>query len=119
MPYRLPHFNLAINGWRNGSDTTGPADYTFMGGMNLGRRVVTGPDADLDVGIDSGFRYLMCPKGTPIRSQFSTGAFDTVEVPAGSGFFYLVIDAERCGLGFPNEYVRAMCSPIVPMPDFS
>jgi len=77
---------------------------------------MTGPDADLSVGIDSLFRYLLLPALTDIRGLFSTTLQDVVEVPAGSGCLYNAQDVMDLGKGFSNEHRQAILTPIAPLP---
>lgn len=116
-----PHMNLLTNVWHTGAGNflSGPAAYSVLANLSLGRRVTTGPDADFSVGIDAAYRFLAVPKGTDIRGEYVFLGKDTVEVPAGSGYLYLVVDVERVGCGFPNEFLRAWVTPIAPQPLYS
>ena len=116
--FTVPTMNLAINIWHTGEGEylSGPPSVVTIGNLSLGRRVTTGPDANFDVGIDAAYRFLALPKGTDIRGNYTLFGPDTVEVEAGSGYLYLVIDVERVGRGFSNEFLRAWCSPIAPQP---
>jgi len=61
---------------------------------------------------------LRLPAGTDIRCkwQAGTGLPDQVEVPQGSGVFYLVSDVADVAKGFPNEYRSALISVWRPTP---
>jgi len=47
---------------------------------------------------------VLCPAGTDIRDSKCNGACDLIELPAGSGRFYLVLFVDDVAKGFPNEY---------------
>lgn len=129
MAFTLPDFNLMANVWNRGVNVLNPPRLTTPCYLSLGRRVVTGPDSTTvdnnigGVGINLLYRTMGCPAGTDLRgSFFGTGA-DTVEVPAGSGVFYMCQDVGDMGKGHPNEYRMAwLCwsvtlpQPPIPLP---
>jgi hypothetical protein len=48
------------------------------------------------------------PKGTDVRGPLDQAtSYDTVECPAGSGRFYVVVDVSPVALDFPNEFLAA------------
>jgi hypothetical protein len=47
---------------------------------------------------------LLMPKLTDIRGPQDTVSYDMVEVPAGSGRWYVVTTVDDVGKGFVNEY---------------
>lgn len=100
MAYVLPTFNLNVNVWR-GPQTLPPGgapDLTPIGNLAAGRRLpFDNTSAVLDM-------YLLLPAGTDIRSSINATDPDVVEVPAGSGRFYLVAFVDDLGKGFANEH---------------
>lgn len=114
--YVLPAFNLTANVWRNGNPTSNPPDVVTKGNKGLGRRVTTGPDSGLSVGIDSLFRFILLPVDADVRGKWQSGGSDTMEVPAGSGRFYTVQDIDYVGEGFANDHQMAILNPISPLP---
>ena len=119
MPYTLPSFNLQIKAYSFGAYFPNPARVGFMGNLTPGRRVSTGIDSGGgDVGIDQMYRFLLVPALTDIRGSFSTAGADQLEVPIGSGRFYLVQDVDDIGKGFPNEHRLAwlILSGLQPVP---
>ena len=118
MAYTIPVFNLKCNIWRHGNATTNPPDVSLVEcNLALGKRVVSGPDKDVVVGIDGVFRYILMPIGTDVRGQFHNGGSDTIECPAGTGRYYTCLDAEYSGGGFSNEHVFTMCISKDSLPD--
>jgi len=47
---------------------------------------------------------LLLPAGTDIRDPYCGGVGDLVEVPEGTGRWYVVILVDDVGKGFDNEY---------------
>jgi len=104
MGYSQPVYNLDVNIWRNaaGSPTTPPsvpADVTCKGNLALGPR--TWIEATV---IDN--QWLLVPWLTDIRDGIreNTALPDWVEVPAGSGMFYVVNQVLFAGTGFTNQH---------------
>lgn len=108
--YSLPNFNLSVNIWRSASNPiTDPPDVTAMGNLAASRRfrifTVGLPALTAKYGQTA---YLLLPKGTDVRSDSVTGGGDdTVEVPAGSGRYYIVVCVDDSGKGFANENRQA------------
>lgn len=115
MPFGLPNFNMTVNIW-NFPNTPGFApDHTPLANLAYGRRVNSG-NADFPT---SGnlLMTLLLPPGTDIRNEAANGVGnrDVVEAPAGTGRFYLVIDVDDSGKGFPNEH---RCAILLATPNF-
>lgn len=115
MAFRVPTFNLAVNIWNvlvalppvPAPDviTVGQLAWDSVGGrMFLPRAAATRPTHSL---------ALRLPFGTDVRYATMTGGVDsTVEVPAGSGRYYVVYVVDDVAKGFANEYRVAMVSPV-------
>lgn len=121
MPFTLPSFNLAYNCWHTGvvnpvpPPVGGPA-FTALCNFSLGRRIATGTDSFSPTnvlsgdGIDVMLRIMMVPAGVDLRGPYQ-GESDLVEVPAGSGAFYALLDVADMAKGFPNEHRVAWAIP--------
>lgn len=118
MAFRLPRFNLGAGIWRYNTLLTFPADVLTQCNHALGRRSY--PSLVL---VGSSLTYLssrlmgqpveiLLPPLTDVR-YFGNSApgSDVVEVPSGSGRFYVVAGVEDVGKGFPNEYRLAIGLP--------
>jgi hypothetical protein len=138
MPFTTPQFNLPVNLWKHlytmpllaqPLPPVNPPDLVFQAqlyinprteGANVGAN--TGSTRSLLVG-DGFYTWLRCPPLTDIFAmQWNTNnaiPMDFVEVPAGSGRFYVVRSVEDEHKGMPNEYRIAFISLIQcprPMP---
>lgn len=123
MPFTIPTFNVPFNGWRQAALPPGPPRaYQGICNFSLGKRVVAGTDQTAvqtpgsGVGIDVFLRIMMVAAATDVRGRYATGGSDVVEVPAGSGAFYLVGDVADMAKGFANEHRVCWCSPFFPIP---
>jgi hypothetical protein len=58
--------------------------------------------------VSEGQAAVLFPHGTDIRDESCTPAADLLEVPTGSGRWYLVAYVDDVGKGFPNEYRMAI-----------
>lgn len=118
MAYRLPVWAFTAAIWHDGTPTADPPDELCSGNLAMGRR--TSKVDDAYVPFDPTFLPsldLLVPKGTDIRGDVDTnGSPDTVEIPVGSGSFWNVHWVHPVGLGFPNEHVRAVVTPIPTAP---
>lgn len=56
----------------------------------------------------STYRYIYMPKGTDVRCNSDGSNGDVVELPAGSGSFYLVIDIQDWHKGLDDEERRLL-----------
>lgn len=129
MAFTLPTFNVSYNLWRAANyPPVGPPDASGLCNFSLGKRIVTGTDgfavtrADpaQGTGIDVFLRIMMVPAGVDIRGRWQGGvnSQDEVEIPAGSGAFYVVADVADMAKGFPNEHRVAWVFPDsgIPLP---
>lgn len=117
MAFRVPTFNLDVHLWRFPNVVSAPPDVTFKANLSRGDRIffaVTYFTSAIDSA--NSQMVLLCPAGTDVRPQYM-GTFDhpsghylsdLVEVPAGSGRYYLVIEVDDTAKGFPNEYRHAV-----------
>jgi hypothetical protein len=116
MPYTLPTFNVSVNIWDAALDpTTDPPDQTVLANVSLGRRVMVYADANCwfnpenGVALNMFLRIMLLPAGTNIKGRWwnfvaGNNQADWVEVPAGTGAFYRVLDVADMAKGFPNEH---------------
>lgn len=118
--YTIPTFNLNVNIWRVGNDVQANApDVTSVGCLVNGRSGGF-PIPAINFGTAASmlteatklgqFMSLLLPKLTDVRgTQGGAGNLgDAVEVPAGSGRFYLAQWVDDVGKGFQNEHREAM-----------
>lgn len=108
--YHLPKFPLTVNLWREklipvgGSPdlvTSGQLRWLNRGTSQL--QVISG----LDIGAT---RTLYVPARFDVRPIPASHKPDVVEVPAGTGRFYFVIDVDDVARGFGNEFRCALLS---------
>ena len=108
MAYKTPTMNLTANLWRTPNVVTAVPDRAFVCNLAYGRRTPTLNMLTMFfVGTLTGEQNLLCPKGTDISGIWGNGATfsqDCVEVPAGSGRYYIVASVVDIGKGFSNEY---------------
>ena len=128
MPFSLPTFNVLANVFHGVAPPPpfGPPSFSVLVNWSLGRRVVTGSDNSnwlnfppvAGVGIDLFNRIMLAPAGTDLRGFYTAGVPDFVEVPAGSGAFYMVMDVADMAKGFPNEHrcAWAVTTRLTPLP---
>lgn len=100
MPYSLPTFNLTINLWHPPTFFPAAPAQVIMGNLAYSRRVHSFG------GNSIGEMFLLVPALTDLRSPVNQAgvSFDEVEVPAGSGRFYVVYAVDDVGKGFSNEH---------------
>ena len=120
MSFTLPTFNLTCNVWSPASLPPNPPRVVLSCNLAFGRRVhptfSTGTSAIME---------LLLPVHSDVRSPCQNPASlqDVVEVPAGSGRFYFVLNVDDAGKGFTNEHrvaqltqTRAFGAWPIPMP---
>jgi hypothetical protein len=105
MAYVLPTFNLTINVWHyatyfgNFPTVIPTPDFTVAANLALGRRINQAFNQNM---------WLLLPPLTDIRDGIKnvplTPHGDYVEVPAGSGRYYAVLEVDDIGKGFANEH---------------
>lgn len=106
MPFILPTFNLTVNVWYAGVPVANPPSLVVMGNLAFSKRthiaqaIQPGPAV-----IPICYVYLLLPALTDIRGRWENGGpNDIVEVPAGTGRYYGVVQVEDIGKGFANEH---------------
>jgi hypothetical protein len=105
MAFVLPTFNLTANIWHyatwvgNFPTTIPTPDATTLCNLAVGRRMAGGF-------IEGA--WMLCPAGTDIRDEQNelrnSAHGDIVEIPAGSGKYYGVLESDDAGRGFANEH---------------
>jgi hypothetical protein len=111
MAFRVPVFNILANLW-----TFHAAPYPPPGAPRIANQqcqlyhckeqpLVSGAGLELAM-------LIRLPAGTDIRGPLSTTNFDVVEVPVGSGNWYLAEDVNDIARGFQNEYRVASLEPV-------
>lgn len=105
MAFRVPSMPLMCNIWHKPHlPPADPPDVVVRCNLSWGRRVNVGEGAEAAQG--SLTMSLLLPPLTDVRSwvHYLGGAWDYVEVPAGSQRFYTVADVDDIGKGFLNEH---------------
>lgn len=102
MSFSLPTFNLVCNLFSQAAPPPAPPRISPVCNLAYGRRV-----SDQFHAASLMYAQLLLPSLTDVRSLV-TGQRDIVEVPAGSGRFYLVNTVEDLGKGFANEHRLAV-----------
>jgi hypothetical protein len=103
MAYTVPTFNLTAN-W-NALGAGHPPRMSSVCNLAYGKRTgAWGIDPSLG-SIACHYMQLLLPARTDINYAGSaSGHADFVEVPTGSGCWYLTQDVNDVGRGFPNEF---------------
>lgn len=103
MPnYTQPSFNLMVNIWRHGNVVTNPPDVVSPAQL---RYPGAKPSGQWELTTTWPFlATAMFPANTDVRDGFCPSGQDTIEVPAGSGRYYLVGYVDDVGKGFVNEH---------------
>ena len=97
MPvFKIPTMNLICNVWRGDGAFPKTPDVTCNCNLSPGEFVV-GNEGSIGM-------YLRVPAHTDLQWAISAHGSDIVEVPAGSGRFYIVAFVEDIAKGFPNEH---------------
>lgn len=116
--YNVPTFNLTCNIWRNAA-FGGPPTYAAVPcNLAMGRRVRL-PQVFLPPDPTDSFApvmQLLLPARTDVQDSASAVDADIVEVPAGTGRYYVVNDVDDVGRGFANEYRLAGLLKMPPWP---
>jgi hypothetical protein len=110
MAFTLPELPLACDVY------TGPwlsksLRLSTMTNLAIGRRVRLDPFFDTNNGEFGGSTQseLLFAAHEDIRSRTCAPQNDIVEVPSGSGRWYIILWVEVAGMGFANEHVVAGC----------
>jgi hypothetical protein len=104
MAFSVPTFNLVCNVF------TGPFLAKVLRIANLPCNLAVGrrtnayqPAFQTDTGGASS-PMLLVPARSDLRDNGCVGGYDVVEVPAGTGRFYALVQVDDMARGFPNEY---------------
>lgn len=120
MGFRTPSFNLVCNIWTRsdagpGPRTAAPAAPPRLSPACQLRAAGKQSTAQDDQKWWAFAAELLLPAGTDVRDDFTIDPGlavadqpDLVEVPAGSGRWYTVVQVDDVAKGFPNEYRVAM-----------
>lgn len=116
MSYSVPTFNLTCNFYTANAPPPGAARASSLCNLALGKRVSLGYDPR-----GALVMALLLPKGTDVRGPLqATPVPDFVEVPAGTGRFYIVENVDDIGRGFSNEhrvaFIRAVTIGLIVWP---
>ena len=116
MSFTVPTFNLTCNIFTPGFLPPNPPRVVANCNLAYGRRFEL---AGLSPPV-AAVMSLLLPALTDIRTNYQAGAGrDFVEVPAGSGRWYLVANVDDIGKGFANEHrcaVIVATAIVVPWP---
>ena len=107
MSFTLPTFNLTCNIFTTTLGSPGSNTLRIQSACNLavGKRVRIDHDQGaVTGGVLSPSALLLLPALTDIRDGSCGSNSDLVEVPDGSGRFYVVLAVDDIGKGFANEH---------------
>ena len=113
MAFQLPNFNITVNIWTVGMNpaTTPPRVSGAPANLAWGKRVSTMSTGGTgSAGVLVSTMTLLIESTCDIRGRQATGGSDTVEIPAGSGRYYVCETADYIGYGFPNQHKGAVVS---------
>lgn len=110
MGFRPPAFPLTASVWHNGGvgGAYATPDLVLTVNLSPGRRVLVAQALVSSPGQTPWFVELLAPMRSDIRAAWNGGVSDLVEVPAGTGRFYVVYAVDDVGRGFLNEYRLAL-----------
>jgi len=115
MPYVQPVYNSLCNIWTGGNPVGAPRVVDARCNLAWGRRVnVASTGGTALVGIPLVAMTLLLPRNTDIRGRTSTTGEDAVEVPSGSGRYYLCCFVDNIGMNFANEHRGAIIQQMDP-----
>lgn len=115
MPFQLPVFNLKCRAWSNQDMTFPPRVTNVDCNLAWGRRVnVPSTGGTGFLGVPLVAMQLLVRSTADLRGQTSTTGSDAIEVPSGSGRYYICYYVDYLGMGFPNEHKCAIISQFFP-----
>jgi hypothetical protein len=113
MAFRVPQFNLTCNVWRLGNPVTNAPDLVTPAQLRASGKQSSGQ-------VGGGVLYyvpeVLFPAHTDVRDSQCPGSEDTIEIPAGTGRYYVVNNVEDVAKGFANEYRQAVVVKSRPWP---
>jgi hypothetical protein len=115
MAFVVPQFPLAVAIW-TGPGHAGAPRLTTVGNLAPGRRILMQWWDWTTVGSPAINITLLVPALTDIRGWNDPVSADVVEVPQGSGRFYIVDQVDDYGKGFANEHRFAILEQTTPWP---
>jgi len=108
MAFTVPTFNLTFDLY-TGPYLTRVYRSSPIGNLAWGRRISSYiGDWDTDAVAGRNIMTLLLPPGTDIRDQSCSPHADVLELPAGSGRWYLSQSVDDIGKGFDNEHRAAL-----------
>jgi hypothetical protein len=118
MSFTLPSFNLPVRVNRLATGKAGGPDVVAMGNLAWGRRVAAPASGGTGiVGMVFVAPILLLPVGTDVRDGACPAGPDFVEVPSGSGRWYVALYVDDIGKGFSNEHRAAVLVKSSPWPE--
>lgn len=116
MAFVVPQFPLKAKIWTGPGHAGMPRLSDVPCNLAPGRRVLMQWWDWASLGSPSVNITLLVPALTDIRGWNDPAAPDDVEVPQGSGRFYVVNQVDDFGKGFPNEHRWAILEQLLPWP---
>lgn len=120
MAFTLPTFNLVCD-FYTGPWATKAYRLTENGNLAWGKRTlgIWGSAGDTSFSPAVYSETLLLPALTDVRSAALTGHNDLIEVPSGSGRWYVVQAVDDIGKGFANEHRAAIITMASQYVDFT
>lgn len=109
MAFSVPEMPLTVGVYSANEDGKAGIRLFTPGNLALGKRVSTQFWNWSYTGEAGVFAVLLCPKGTDIRDVFSAPFADYLEIPTGTGRWYIVDLVDDMGKGFDNEHRAVWC----------
>jgi hypothetical protein len=106
MSFSVPKFNLTVNVWNGADEPPGAPTFVVKGNLAYGRR--TSPSGTLDQAEQGLTMQLLLPAGTDAQWAIQGVGPSVMEVPAGSGRFYVCAGVDDVGKGWSNEHRVAL-----------
>jgi hypothetical protein len=110
MAFNVPEFPLLCNIWAGPNPPVGAPRLSAACNLGMGRRSMPMAEGMDQFNLTHMLAQLLLPAGTDIRDLSCSPATsgDIVEVPAGTGRYYVVVSVDDLGKGFPNEHRFAL-----------
>lgn len=121
MSFTLPDFNITCNIYTGPWSTKALRLAAVACNLAWSRRVGAGQeyiDPQLSGSFVTGSMSLLLPAGTDLRAFPTYPISDVVEVPAGTGRWYLVGFVDDIGRGFANEHRCGLIAQMNPQVNF-
>lgn len=112
MSFYLPNFNLAVNDWY-ASESPVDAPTIYLANHSVGRRISSLGGITPDDFYYTLLSWLLTPSTNEIGTLLTNPSDpDVLEVPAGSGRYYIAVDGSYVGEGFANEHLAITLAPL-------